>query len=127
MSENASNWTQQEAIELCRLIEAVCPAYGCHVALTGGLLYKTGTRKDCDVLFYRIRQWKEINMDGLTAELKNIGITDLSGFGWCYKGKYNGKALDMFFPEEQGNPEGYGLETEAEIQQKHDDKQVVPL
>ena len=50
------NWTQQHAIELCKRIESVCPRYGCHVALTGGLLYKDGPRKDCDILFYRIRQ-----------------------------------------------------------------------
>lgn len=39
-------WTQKEAIELCVKIEAICPKYGCHVALTGGLLYKEGERKD---------------------------------------------------------------------------------
>lgn len=39
-------WTQAEAIALCRKIEDVCPAFGCHVALTGGVLYKLGERKD---------------------------------------------------------------------------------
>lgn len=35
-----SGWTQAEAVALAKKIEAVCPAFGCHVALTGGLLYK---------------------------------------------------------------------------------------
>ena len=31
-----NKWTQEDAIKLCRDIEKICPAYGCHVALTGG-------------------------------------------------------------------------------------------
>lgn len=50
------SWTQEEAIQLCRLLEALAPTFGCHVALTGGCLYKDGERKDCDILLYRIRQ-----------------------------------------------------------------------
>ncbi len=42
-------WTQEEAIELCRIIEDICPQAGCHVALTGGCLYKDGERKDLDI------------------------------------------------------------------------------
>ena len=41
-----SQWTQEQAIALCRKIEAVCPPFGCHVALTGGALYKDGPRKE---------------------------------------------------------------------------------
>jgi hypothetical protein len=102
-------WTQQEAIELCIAVEAVCPEYGCHVALTGGLLYKAGPRKDCDLLFYRVRQAKEIDMEGLWAAVGEIGLTEQSGFGWCHKATYHGKPVDCFFPEEQGN-EIYGEE-----------------
>lgn len=96
-----SEWMQIEAIDLCRKIEAVCPRFQCHIALTGGLLYKDGRRKDCDLLFYRIRQAKEIDMAGLWSALESIGITKKSGFGWCYKVKYQGKKIDCFFPEEQ--------------------------
>lgn len=45
-------WTQSEAIDFCKKIEAICIKYGCHVALTGGTLYGDGPRKDCDILFY---------------------------------------------------------------------------
>ena len=94
-------WTLSEAIEICTKIESVCPEFGCHVALTGGLLYKEGSRKDLDILFYRIRQVDEINVDGLIEVLSGLGFTDHSGFGWCRKAKLNGKKIDMFFPEEK--------------------------
>ena len=94
-------WTQPEAIALCRQIEAICPNFGCHVALTGGLLYKDGPRKDCDILFYRIRQVEEIDIDGLFNALGNIGVNKIGGFGWCHKAEFEGRAIDCFFPEEQ--------------------------
>lgn len=94
-------WTQAEAIELCRKIEAVAPDCGCHVALTGGTLYKHGERKDADILFYRIRQIDSLDMKKLLGELKQIGLK-LKGklcYGWVQKATYNGKPLDLFFPD----------------------------
>lgn len=97
-------WTQAEAISLCRRIENLVPLAGCHVALTGGTLYKEGERKDLDLLFYRIRQQPEINIDLLWQLLeRGCGIRKLSGFGWCYKAEdEEGRKIDCFFPEEQG-------------------------
>jgi len=92
-------WTQQEAIDLCIAIEAICPDYGCHVALTGGTLYKNGPRKDCDLLFYRIRQIRQIDQQGLFAALAKIGVERKSGFGWVHKASYGDLNIDMFFPE----------------------------
>lgn len=97
------NWTQAEAIELCVKIEAICPKFGCHVALTGGLLYREGPRKDLDILFYRIRQVERIDIDGLFGALDGIGLVEHSGFGWCHKATFNGKSVDCFFPEEDGD------------------------
>ncbi len=97
-----SEWTQSEAIDLCVLVEAICPKFGCHVALTGGLLYKQGPRKDCDLLFYRIRQVPKIDLDGMWSALRVFGLDQKSGFGWCFKAEYNGKKVDCFMPEEQG-------------------------
>lgn len=99
-----NNWNRDEAIALCRSIEAICPKYGCHVALTGGCLYKDGLRKDCDILFYRIRQKEQIDIDELWDALHEIGFVKMSGFGWCFKAMYKDKPVDCFFPEEeQGN------------------------
>lgn len=97
---NVKLWTQDEAIALCRRIEAVCPAHGCHVALTGGALYKDGTRKDAGILFYRIRQWEEIDVEGLFEALALMGIARTSDHGWVLKALYNGvQSIDFFFPE----------------------------
>ena len=97
-------WEQGQAIELCKQIEAIVPLFGCHVALTGGSLYKEGPRKDCDLIFYRIRQRPEIDMDGLWVALASIGLLKASGFGWCHKAIYLEKySVDCLFPEE---PEG---------------------
>lgn len=103
-------WMRHDAIDLCCLIEQICPKYGCHVALTGGLLYKFGPRKDCDLLFYRIREAKEIAKDGLWAALSDIGFEETEGFGWCHKATFRGKPVDCFFPEEDGGT--YATNTE---------------
>ncbi len=96
-------WNQQEAIDFCKKIEAMCPEFGCHVALTGGLLYKEGDRKDLDILFYRIRQVDYINIEGLKDALVGIGVTLGKDFGWCKKAAFKGKNIDMFFPEHEND------------------------
>lgn len=95
-----SEWELPAAVELCKRIEAVCPPFGCHVALTGGTLYKDGPRKDLDILFYRIRQRPEIDMLGLWEALAAIGMEKISGFGWCHKAMYRDRKIDCFFPEQ---------------------------
>lgn len=95
-------WTQEQAIELCRAIEEICPRYGCHVALTGGTLYRDGPRKDVDILFYRIRQIDAIDVDALMDALLGLGVSPGDDFGWCYKATYQDKAIDFFFPERAG-------------------------
>lgn len=99
-------WTQADAIALCVAIEDVCPKFGCHVALTGGLLYKSGPRKDADILFYRIRDVAEIDISGLLCVLQELGIThdyerddEYGDELWCVKAMYHGRPIDLFFPE----------------------------
>jgi len=104
----------EKAIALCKEIEMFAPKYGCHIALTGGCLYKNGERKDCDILFYRIRQVDEIDHEGLKQELEQMGFEGIDGFGWLLKGKFNGEEIDMFFPEEiDGGMYGTNNEEEA--------------
>lgn len=95
-----TTWTLEEAVALCVLIEGICPKFGCHIGLTGGTLYKPGERKDCDIIFYRIRQVERIDLEGLWKALDEVGIQEVSGFGWCHKATYQGKSIDIFFPEE---------------------------
>jgi hypothetical protein len=93
-------WTLEEAVALCRAIEAVAPAYGCHVALTGGVLYKDGPRKDLDLLFYRVRQVVLVDQEGLFVALSGLGVVVVRGRSWCFKAVHGGRTIDMFFPEE---------------------------
>lgn len=94
-------WTQSEVIQLIKEIESFCPLYGYHVALTGGLLYKEGKRKDADILFYQIRKFDNLNEDGLWSKLEEIGIVKDIQYGWVTKAKYQEKNIDFFFPEKQ--------------------------
>lgn len=93
-------WDHEGAVEICRLLEPIAPDYGCHVALTGGCLYKDGKRKDADILFYRIRQWPVIDEIGLLNKMRDIGFEIIRRKGWVVKAVYEGKPLDLFFPEE---------------------------
>lgn len=108
-------WNQAEAVELCRKIEAICPPFGCHVALTGGALYKDGDRKDLDILFYRIRQTPSIDTEGLFAALEGIGVNKVSGFGWCHKAVMGEKKIDCFFPEEDDGEYETGVAPTDEV------------
>lgn len=105
------NANQSLAVVLCRAIEAVAPEFGCHVALTGGCLYKDGDRKDIDLIFYRIRQVDEINRAGLIPALCKLGIVfplDIVSSNWCIKANWHGINIDCLFPEAKGSkPEGY--------------------
>lgn len=117
-SEMKITWNQQEAIELCVLIESIAPKFGAHIALSGGCLYKIGERKDCDLILYRIRQAPKIDFDGLFSALSDeIGVDKVSGFGFCHKLKYKGKSIDMLSPEEEGDeyPEEEPAPTDADI------------
>jgi hypothetical protein len=98
-----NTWNIKDAIELIVKIEEIAPKFGCHVALTGGVLYKVGERKDLDILFYRIRQVENIDTEGLMIALESIGLTKPLGSGWIYKSKFNDKGIDIFFPENNGD------------------------
>ncbi|AXK43823.1 hypothetical protein [Erythrobacter aureus] len=92
-------WTTEAAMALCAQIEEFAPKFGCHVALTGGTLYKPGPRKDVDILFYRIRQVDDIDRQGLMMALHGMGLEIGKRHGWVQKGTWEGKPVDLFFPD----------------------------
>ena len=100
-------WTREMALDLCRILERIAPQFGAHIGLTGGLLYKDGPRKDCDILVYRIRQVEKIDTDGLFEAFEAEGVTKTGGFGWCHKAEWDGLPIDFFFPEEDGEYIGF--------------------
>jgi len=88
-----------DAVSICTLIESFAPEYAAHVALTGGCLYKAGSRKDIDILFYTVRQRDAIDIAGLVKELSSRGFVIGKRHGWVLKAEFNGYKLDLFFPE----------------------------
>lgn len=108
-----TKWTQSEGIALCRLLETVSPDFGAHVALTGGLLYRDGARKDCDILVYRIRQKATVDWPGLFEAWRLLGLHVGNDYGWCCKAKFRTvegiwKDVDLFDAEDDGEYGAYG-------------------
>jgi hypothetical protein len=100
-----SAWTREEALKLATEVEAIAPQFGAHVGLTGGLLYKEGPRKDADLLFSRIRQ-EALNLAGLLVALEGVGLVVFADHGFVKKASYNGKVVDLLFPEQcQSSPD----------------------
>lgn len=100
MNIHKYGWSHAEAVDLCRAVENIAPKYGCHVALTGGTLYKDGLRKDVDLLFYRVRHRPEIDVGGLFTALGYTGFSEFNHMSeWLTKAKVWGGSVDLFFPE----------------------------
>lgn len=102
------SWTQREAIELCTAIHNL-PAqqFHCHPALTGGLLYKEGPRKDCDIVIYQRGDTKGvrpgIDWPGLWAALETIGVYLVKDCGYVKKCQWRGAPLDILDPSQDGS------------------------
>jgi hypothetical protein len=111
-------WSLQQGIDLCTAIHNL-PAqqFNCHPALTGGLLYKTGPRKDCDIVIYQRGdvggKREPIDWGGLWAALRGIGLCLINDFGYVKKCTYHGKVVDIFDPTQEGGNYGQGDESAA--------------
>lgn len=101
------SWTQQEAIDLCWLVEPIAFKYGYHVALTGGTLYKPGNRKDADLLFYRHKsESTTCDFAGLRKALKKeLGFKEKKWTARVTKFEWNGRSVDALTPEDGGDYE----------------------
>lgn len=115
--ELADKWTLEQAVALCTKIhELPSQKFNCHPALTGGLLYKQGPRKDCDIVIYQRGdedgERKPINWVGLWEAFEGIGLRMIQDYGYVKKGIYNGKPIDIFDPTQDGG--NYGQTEEAD-------------
>lgn len=100
-------WTLDQALSLARRLEAIASVNGFHVALTGGLLYKDGPRKDADFVIYPVRPHsnldtgKEAILDTIRkySEYESI-VTD---FGFVSKVKRfeSWGNFDILWPHEE--------------------------
>jgi hypothetical protein len=129
-SENTA-WTLQEGVALCTAIQNLpSEMFHCHPALTGGLLYKEGPRKDCDIVIYQRGdtdgEREPIAWEGLWAALEGIGLTLLHDFGYVKKCRYQGKPVDIFDPTEEGGdyPETAEADPDLAMEKAREDRQL---
>lgn len=105
-------WSRDEAFDLCRILESVCSKFGCHIGLTGGLLYKSGPRKDCDIIVYRAGQAdpteerppfaEEIDRNALISAVESAGLVLVKEYTRVVKFLADNKPVDLIFPECDG-------------------------
>lgn len=100
---------QENGIKLCQKMYDKLSAYGYFPALTGGLLYKEGNRKDIDIVVFRHRQEvHSFEMLDIEHHLIDIGFYDFKYFGFVTKAKWRGFVVDLFNPETDGSECSYG-------------------
>ena len=90
---------QNDGLELCRIIHEKLNGKGFYPALTGGLLYKEGSRKDIDVVIYRNRQQEKFEIEAIEKQLEDCGLYEFQHFGFVSKAKWRGVTVDLFNPE----------------------------
>lgn len=95
-------WTQKDALLLVQDIYEYFMAdeFGVYPALTGGLCYKHGDRKDCDIVLYMNRQKALIPQKDVIKDLEGLpGLRFIRNCGFVTKWAYNDKPVDIMFPE----------------------------
>lgn len=96
--------TLQDGLDLCKELNRVLRPIGFFPALTGGLVYKEGKRKDIDIVIYRHRQLNPImpeldSHNKIVKALNSVGVTIYCCYGFCTKARWNGFVVDLFNPE----------------------------
>lgn len=101
-------WTLEEAVTLARLLEPIAQGNKMHVALTGGCLYKDGSRKDADIVVYRHSDeetyGEPLRRETFENELSyyNDGLCVVSKHPRVTKCTYFDKPFDLIFIEVDG-------------------------
>jgi hypothetical protein len=107
-SQLKPTWTLDEGLALCRKIQELpSQQFSCHPALTGGLLYKDGPRKDCDIVIYQRGdvggKRDPIDWKGFWKAAQTIGLEMLNDFGYVKKCFYQGKSVDVIDPTHESD------------------------
>ena len=100
---------RNDGIVLCqRLNQFLNKKY--FVALTGGLIFQQGERKDIDIIIYRNRATMPFETIQLGVTLTAFGFTNLRYYGFVTKCEWEGHSVDILHPESdsefdyEGNP-----------------------
>lgn len=125
-------WTLQEGVALCTAIQNLpSQNFHCHPALTGGLLYREGPRKDCDIVIYQRGdvdgKREPIDWIGLWFALEQIGLCLINDFGYVKKCRYHGKQVDIFDPTDENSEYGAQAEPDPDLAMEaaRDDKNML--
>lgn len=109
--ENKKMATTNDGLDLCKILHEKLIGCGFFPALTGGLLYKGGERKDIDIVIYRHRQQVEgFEISDISNHLADVGVEVIECYGFVTKAIWNGFSVDLFNPETkiEFNDEDYG-------------------
>lgn len=92
-------WTKHHAFMLCESMYKLLAPHGYYPALTGGTLYKTGARKDIDVVVFHHRQRHDhVNMQEVITLLAPLVTNVPEFYGFVTKVQLNGIPVDLFDP-----------------------------
>lgn len=104
----STSCTLEDGIELCKILHEELHSKGYFPALTGGLLYKEGKRKDIDIVLYRHRQdVTDFETIDLLNALSKVGVQITGSNGFITKATWKGKIVDLFNPETKQEFKGY--------------------
>lgn len=93
----------QDGLDLCCELYLLLKPHGYFPALTGGLVYKNGERKDIDIVIYRHRQdIDHFEMPDIYNLLEKAGLNSFVYFGFVTKANWKGITVDLFNPETLG-------------------------
>lgn len=111
------------AIRICTILYKLLEPYHVFPALTGGILYKQGLRKDLDIILYKGSTGGELHLltqlqpnipladktVSLAHLLKEAGFEYIADYGRVVKCKYQDTDIDIIMPEapEGTYPEDY--------------------
>lgn len=91
---------KEDAERLCKKLFEVLYGEGYYPALTGGLLYREGSRKDIDIVIFRNRQTvTHFEMENIENLLTECGLSEFQYFGFVTKCKLGDLNVDLFNPE----------------------------
>ena len=92
-----------DGLKVCRELWSALVPKGYFPALTGGLVYKDGLRKDIDIVIYRHRQaHSSFEISDIEKELESLGFKNIVHYGFVTKAEYDGFTVDLFNPESGG-------------------------
>lgn len=110
MTSSNEMWTTEQGIALCQTLEPYALQDNAHVALTGGLLYREGPRKDCDVVIYRRGLYKgekelpEFDRPKFLESIKHLLHVEADYLRVTKCKTFHGKPVDLIFVNVVGAP-----------------------